>query len=282
MQTEAFFLTDPAPQGGQRFCLLHHSPLVPQRGLVLYLHPFAEEMNKTRRMAALQARALARAGFTVMQIDLWGCGDSSGDFGQATWKRWVGDVVLATAYLRQLEQAQMATDSPAPLWLWGLRSGCLLAAEAAHRLDGPCNFLFWQAPASGKGQLQQFLRLKAAAGLVNDGAKGVVTQLRQQLKAGLPVEIAGYELSSRLASGLEQSALTPPASEGLAPRVEWFELTMQTNSTLSPISVKTIDDWQHAGYRCTNHLVNGMAFWQTSEMVEVESLIDATTAALCA
>ena len=247
----------------------------------MYLHPFAEEMNKSRRMAALQARALALAGFTVLQIDLWGCGDSSGDFGQATWERWVSDVVLATAYLRLLEQQQEASDIPAPLWLWGLRSGCLLAAEAAHRLDSPCNFLFWQAPASGKGQLQQFLRLKAVAGLVNDKAKGVVSQLRQQLKTGRPVEISGYELSPRLASGLEQSTLTPPGSEGLASRLEWFEVAMQPDSELNPSAVKTMNDWRHAGYRCTSHLINGSAFWQTAEIVEVESLIDATTKALC-
>jgi len=53
-------------------------------GSVLYGHPFAEEMNKSRRMAGLQARALARAGYDVLQIDLRGCGGSSGDFGDAS------------------------------------------------------------------------------------------------------------------------------------------------------------------------------------------------------
>ena len=52
---EPFFLptTD-----GQRLCI-HHSPAGPARGAVLYLHPWAEEMNKARRVAALQSRALA-------------------------------------------------------------------------------------------------------------------------------------------------------------------------------------------------------------------------------
>jgi alpha/beta superfamily hydrolase len=42
----------------------------------------AEELNKSRHVAAAQARAFAAAGYSVLQIDLYGCGDSSGDFGE--------------------------------------------------------------------------------------------------------------------------------------------------------------------------------------------------------
>ncbi|MEP6965262.1 MAG: hydrolase 2, exosortase A system-associated, partial [Polaromonas sp.] len=119
-------------------------------------------MNKSRRMAALQARALAGAGFDVLQIDLLGCGDSSGDFGDATWQSWVSDVVQACHWLQNRSDMHDAGSTPAQLWLWGLRAGCLLAVEAARQLKRPCNFLFWQPPASGKTLLQQFLRLKVA------------------------------------------------------------------------------------------------------------------------
>ena len=77
MAFEAFFL----PAGReQRFCILHGAESgIPVRGALVYVHPFAEEMNKARRMAALQARAMAAAGYAVLQIDLYGCGDSAGD-----------------------------------------------------------------------------------------------------------------------------------------------------------------------------------------------------------
>ena len=65
---------------GNRFCLLHATDRRAV-GAVLYVHPLAEEMNKSRRMAALQARALAASGWVVLQVDLFGCGDSDGDFG---------------------------------------------------------------------------------------------------------------------------------------------------------------------------------------------------------
>ena len=52
---EAFFLPGPRPPG--RFCLLH-LPTGPVRGCVLFVPPFAEEMNKSRRMVALTAEHL--------------------------------------------------------------------------------------------------------------------------------------------------------------------------------------------------------------------------------
>ena len=49
---EVFFL----PVGdGQRFCIYHPSQTPVERGAVLYVHPFAEEMNKSRQMPLQQA-----------------------------------------------------------------------------------------------------------------------------------------------------------------------------------------------------------------------------------
>ena len=52
---------------------------VSPRAAILFLHPFAEEMHKSRRTVAQQARAFAQAGYAVMLLDLSGCGDSTGD-----------------------------------------------------------------------------------------------------------------------------------------------------------------------------------------------------------
>src|SRR5574337_1504228 len=140
---------------GRRFCILH-APAVPRRDrAILYVHPFAEEMNKSRRMAALGARSLAGSGWTVLQIDLAGCGDSEGNFADASWERWVADVAGAAAWLR------VRTGS-AP-WLWGLRAGCLVALEAVRTAAAAAGLLFWQPVLAGRQHLQQFLRLRLAA-----------------------------------------------------------------------------------------------------------------------
>ena len=286
MQPKAFFLPAELAEGGQRFCLFYPAEWGQNggatRGLVLYIHPFAEEMNKARRMAALQARALAQGGYSVLQIDLSGCGDSSGDFGDATWKSWVSDVVQGCHWLRSQSNIQSAGSDNVPLWLWGLRAGCLLAVEASGQLVEACNFLFWQPPSSGKLLLQQFLRLKLAGDMLGGQSKGVMESMRQQLAAGSPVEIAGYMLSSGLAMGLEQAALVPPASMGQARRLEWFELSTREDAGLSPVAAKTIAQWQQAGFRIGNHIAHGPAFWQTTEIEDAPALIAATTAALSA
>ena len=280
MNTEVFFL----PAGdGQRFCLYHPAVSAPgggARGQVVYVHPFAEEMNKSRRMAALQARALSAAGFDVLQIDLLGCGDSSGDSGDATWAAWVHDVTLACHWLRGRAGAQVPDAAAPPLWLWGLRSGCLVATQAARALAEPCNFLFWAPTASGKAVLQQFLRLKAAANLADGSGKAVLVGLRSDLAQGKSVEVAGYQLSSALASGLEAADLTAPAARQPAPRMEWFELSTRPDASLSPVALQTIGQWQSAGYAVGSHLARGPAFWQTSEIEDAPELVQATTQAL--
>jgi exosortase A-associated hydrolase 2 len=242
--------------------------------LIIYIHPFAEEMNKARRMAAMQARALAQAGYSVLQIDLLGCGDSSGDFCDATWQGWVGDVLQACHWLR--------SQGNAPLWLWGLRAGCLLAVDVARQLDEACNFLFWQPPSVGKPLLQQFLRLKVAGDMLGGQAKGAMEAMRQQLADGSPVEIAGYMLSSELAMGFDQAGLVPPNGTGPTPRLEWFELSTREHASLSPVSAKTIAQWQQSGCQVGSHIVQGPAFWQTSEIEDAPALVAATIAALSA
>ena len=259
----------------KRFCLLHPAQGTATRGCVAYVHPFTEEMNKSRRMASLQSRALARAGFVVLQFDLLGCGDSSGDFGDATWEAWVADVVRGCRWLRE--------RSEAPLWLWGLRAGCLLAAEAARHIGTPCNFVFWSPTVSGKTQLQQFLRLKVAADMLVGGAKGVTEGLRRQLAAGESVEIAGYMLSPGLANGMERAVLEPPVrleQVGYAGRLEWLDMSTRGDAALTPVAQKAVGQWEQAGFAVRSHMVQGPSFWQTTEIEDAPGLIAATLGAI--
>jgi uncharacterized protein len=273
VQVEAFFLGAEAGFIGQRFCLFHPPRGGSARGLVLYAHPFAEEMNKSRRMAALQSRALAGSGYGVLQIDLLGCGDSSGDFGDATWSGWIDDIVRAAGWLTR--------HAAAPLWLWGLRAGCLLAANAARQLDIACNFLFWQPPAAGKLLLQQFLRLRVAADMLSGASVGAMAALRGQLAAGASVDVAGYTLTSDMAAGLEGATLLPPATSQQGGRLEWIELSSLAEAPpLGPASQQAVGAWRDAGCSVHSQVVPGPAFWQTAEIVEAPALLAATVRAL--
>jgi exosortase A-associated hydrolase 2 len=273
---EAFFL--PADEG-QRLCIRHPPATQGARGALLYIHPFAEEMNKSRRMAALQSRALAAAGYAVLQIDLLGCGDSSGDFGDASWDAWVNDVLHAARWLRERHPG-------APLWLWGLRAGALLASQAAaHLQPGDRRLLLWQPMVSGKAALQQFLRLKAAAEMQQQGDGAQALQaLRTALAAGQAVQVAGYTVSAALAHGLEQATLGLPADPGeeAAPaQVAWLEVCSRGDAAaLLPASAGRADAWRAAGHRVDTRVVAGPAFWQTQEIEDAPALVEATLAVL--
>lgn len=261
---DVFF--QPAADGEQRLCLFH-APAGAARSKVLYLHPFAEEMNKSRRMAALACRALAEAGHAVLQIDLRGCGDSSADFGDAGWADWQADVRLGLEWLD-------AKVPEAPLWLWGLRAGALLAAADWGR---PVNHLFWQPMTSGKLALQQFLRLKLAAEMASGASKGLMEAMKTELAAGRPVDIAGYRLGSALASGLEAAKLAPTGTPG---RVEWLELSTREDAVLTPVSEQAIKSWGEAGWAVRSKIVQGPGFWATAEIELAPALIAATVEAL--
>jgi len=227
-------------------------------------------MNKSRRMANLQARALAHAGYDVLQIDLLGCGDSAGDFADASWQNWRENVLSGYRWLR--------ARSLAPLTLWGLRAGCLLAVDAAVDLPEKANFLFWQPVSSGKQHWQQFMRLKVAGELASGHNKGVGEQLRLQIAKGHSVEIAGYVVSQGLVEGLEKSDLTPRQEAG--GRVGWLELSIRGDATLAPISQKWIEQWQAAGFVVSSSIVLGPTFWKTTEIADAPELIKATLALL--
>ena len=262
------FFFQPAGHG-QRLCVYHAPAMGPARGAVVYVHPWAEEMNKSRRMAALQSRTLAAAGYAVLQIDLHGCGDSSGDFADASWQGWVDDVMRAAHWLRQRHDA--------PLCLWGLRAGALLAAQAAAQLGGTCNLLLWQPATSGKSLLQQFLRLKAAADMQQGAAKGTLDGLRNELNAGRAVDVAGYALPAALAQGLEQALLDWPASVRQA---AWLEVSTRPDANLLPASAARIEAWRAGGHAVAAQVVHGPAFWQTQEIEDAPVLIAATLAAV--
>jgi exosortase A-associated hydrolase 2 len=266
---KAFFL--PLDRG-RRLCLLHAGQHTAKpRGAILFIHPFAEEMNKSRRMAALQARALADAGWVVLQIDLFGCGDSEGEFGEADWSQWVSDVLESAAWLRK-ETGVMPS-------LWGIRTGCLLAVQAARQIEPAPKLLLWQPIIDGSHFLQQFLRLKLAGQLLASGtpSRTGTEELRARLRTGETVEISGYSISPALASGLEAARLSPLA---VPTQVAWLEIAATADAELTPAARRCVQEWQSAGSEVDARTIEGPAFWQTLEIAECPKLLDATSAVL--
>jgi exosortase A-associated hydrolase 2 len=260
---EAFFLD---AGRGSRFCLFY--PARSPKRSILYIHPFLEEMNKSRRMAALQSRAFAGAGFPVLQIDLLGCGDSSGDFGEATWEAWLEDVAFAARWLQRRVEGS--------IYLWGLRLGATLAVEYVHREPSQvAGLLLWHPVTSGETYLRQILRLQvASASLAGSGAR-TIEELRRNLERGEPIEIGGYELNPALALSIDRVRLADRAPQGGA--VRWWEMVSSADKAIAPASQQVVDTWVRRGVDLVLQKTAGDNFWSTQDIIECSALISATT-----
>ena len=282
--------------GSGRFCFFHAAGgSGGARGCILAVHAFAEEMNKTRAAAAEGARALAAAGFAVLQVDLAGCGDSAGEFEDATWAAWLSDLEAAWSWLE--------TRCTGPRWLWGMRLGALLADQfATVAVPRPDGLLLWQPVVNGAQHLGQFLRLKTVNTMLREPAPAgpadesrPVARVAQQspradLAAGRSIEVAGYRLTPSLADSIEAARLgatvgapvggTGTESAWTPPRVRWFEVSSQPEPTLSPVATKVVERWRGAGSDVTVTHVAGTAFWQTQEVERCPALVAATVEAL--
>jgi len=259
---QVFFL--PAAEG-ERLCIFHPAQGTTPRGRVLYLPPFAEEMNASRRMAAATARAMAADGWAVLQADLLGCGDSSGMLQDATWKAWVQDGVAAARWLE--------AKAKGPLWLWGLRSGALLAAHVAEQLSEPAHLLLWQGAANGQALLQPWLRLATVAQMM--GHANGQRSATQRLAEGETVHLGGYPLTPALAEGMGRAHLHPP-SHGAAGRLVWLEV----GDVPTPASARAVQPFEAAGWQVRTQALPGMPFWQVVSGEMAPALIEASVQAL--
>lgn len=257
---------EPAP-GGPRFVLTHRPLRVPERGTVILAPPFAEEMNKCRRMFAQTARALSADGWRVVQIDLYGCGDSAGDFGTAAWRHWVAD----------LERAIGTHHAAGELWLWGVRAGAVLLSPLLEAQPW-ANLLLWQPAHDGAVVLNQFLRLRASAALLDGNGSVDRKHLRQQLARGESVEVAGYLLAPLLANPLADARLALPAH--FKGRVLWFDVANDAAESVSAATRRMVETWRAAGHAVEFETVVGPQFWQTVEIAEAPALIERTRGAL--
>jgi exosortase A-associated hydrolase 2 len=261
---EAFFL----PRGVHSlFCLLFSPPEgVPAAGAIVHVPAFAEEMNKSRRAVANAARAMAERGRQVLLFDLHGTGDSSGDFGAASWSGWLDDLSAAVDWLRE--------RTPRPPALWGLRTGCLLINDALAQIESS-QLIFWQPALSGEAAITQFLRLRTF-GAIGDAErpKESTRSLLEALQEGSAVEVAGYTLGPTLALPFQQTRLGGPHYAGK--RIAWFEVSAIEPPDLSPASKSRIEALATAGAQVDAKAVAGVPFWMAQEIDEGAALVAAT------
>ena len=254
---------------GNLFALYHH-PADPAgcRGGVLYVHPFANEMNYTRRAAALLARALAGRGWGVLQVDLFGCGDSDGDFRDASWEIWLDDLTTAFGWLQERVGGRVG--------LVGIRLGGLLALDFASRARRIIDrVLLWHPVENGQQMMTDFLRLRILSDAIGERVGEPVTtqELRQKIYSGEPVEVLGYEIMPHLGQAIEEIQIEP-LGLAVATPIRWVEVVSGAGDPGRPLAHTTVNAWQAAGREAALHLVAGRPFWSSPRIQDSRDTTD--------
>lgn len=266
-QPRPFFL---ASSLGRIFCI-YHAPVgdVKPWGNILIVPAFNEEMNRCRSMVTIQAQALAHQGLGTLVIDLYGTGESDGEYGDALWDTWLEDIRSAKAWLDGQPGGCLA--------LLGIRLGFPLAVCAVRDDFKPRALVAWQAVVDGKNYFTQFMRMKIAANMDRtDIPKETTGGMRAQLAAGSSIEIAGYEISPELGMTLDKLKLAEmlPADTS---KVAWFEKAAGAENTLSPASEKIIEGWKESGRAIEAGLFDGPAFWALHDRFLAPDLVTKTS-----
>jgi exosortase A-associated hydrolase 2 len=237
---------------GDLFCVYYPSAeSMPDRGDILYVPPFASEMLYSRNFISRMSRQFASLGFGVLSVDLYGSGDSAGDFGEARWEIWKEDLATGVRWLQELGRERIT--------LWGLRMGCLLALDFAAQAQGNYESLFlWQPILSGQSGMDEFVQMHFAG---DDRIErcGTLKQ-RQGLAAGEIVEIGGYALAAELIRAIDKLEIAPLGKLMKAP-IHWMETTPKAEQQLDPNSLRVISHWTKSGIRVHVHKAIAGPFW---------------------
>jgi len=266
-----FFLPGPA---GDLFAM-YYPPAGPDAdGIsVLYVHPFAGEMLASRNMIATLARRLSCAGVGVLTVDLFGCGDSSGDFSKARWDIWREDLSASVRWLREQGRERIC--------LWGLRLGALLAIDfAAHSHDTYDKILLWQPVVRADLMLDQFFRMNLVP---ENGNQKMATRianqdLRRSLVAGEIVEADGYPVPSELISAMDRLSIAPLGGVITAP-IHWLEVVKRSEQPFHADNLHVVEEWTGKGVQVTLSKVLAAPFWLFPYSTESGELADSVITA---
>ena len=205
-------------------------------------------------------------------FDYSSTGDSSGAFSEARWDHWIADGCAAIEWLHK--------KTNKPIALVGLRLGGLLALECARkiRLEIP-QIVLWQPATSGKTLFTQFLRIRLAASLAENGEKETTKDLMERLSNGEILEVAGYGIAPALADAINTIAIADLAP-AKSTRIHWYEMTTGDSDDLMPPSQKTVAAWLDGGVNVATSVITGEQFWATQEIATAPPLIETTRDAL--
>ena len=106
--------------------------------LVIFIHGFTSSKDRPHNIASCEA--MREAGFATLRVDMYGHGESGGEFRKHTLYKWISNILAVMDYARGLD---FVTD----IYLSGHSQGGLAAALAAGMAPDRVKGLILRAPA---------------------------------------------------------------------------------------------------------------------------------------
>ncbi len=239
---------------------------------VIFVPPFAEEMNRSKRMYVLCARLLADSGIHAICFDYSGTGDSSGEWGEFSYSDWVGDLNDVYQYYSKAGKS---------ISFVALRFGALVLTDAIADYDlNAARCVFWDPIENGEMLTRQLIRMKIAAAMADTSKKLTTQEIKDSIKNNGHLESGGYHISESLLDSINSKKITNSMASLLArTHIDWMTLGrykdaenkwLANSFTASELDVSDLQD------KLTMHPVNDVKFWMQQEVTISPALLRAT------
>lgn len=258
---------------------------------IIVVPPFAEEMNRSRRLLSVLSKSIANENKRLVLPDLYGTGDSSGCFSDAGWDIWINDIIAVTEHVARMPHSTIS--------FLALRAGCLLLDEVVKKLTITIDRLCLVAPVyKGRQVIHSMLRSRVAADRFAGRIAVSSDQLWLQLEQGYCVESSGYLIPPDIALPmrdrvLDMAEITSSVSRGILIELHDrpIQLEHQISSNRESVPIKKFPDYDSNGTMIDNSLdvssilpsqwnrksIRCKPFWQLHEYEpssqEIENLI---------
>lgn len=246
--------------GGANFLLAYGT--ADSTHAIVFVPPFAEEMNKCRHLISATMRQLSAAGYSCFLLDNYGTGDSEGDLDNAAMALWRDD-------LHQL-LGTITAQGYCSVSFVAIRFGTLQLFDLLNHYTLPVpvkRVVLWQPIFDMAKFWQQFVRIKVAEAMAS-GNKLSQKQVEQQLQNGENIEIAGYPISPAFFHSLWTAKLNYPQ------QLQHCHLCWLETSQLETIAMPVEKMRQQLTAQCqlTFHQLKDEPYWQTAELASANQL----------
>ena len=257
--------------------LAHYIPSQPivtakgGHGAVILVPPFAEEMNRSRRMYVLCARLLANNGIHAVIFDFSGTGDSSGEWGQFCYSDWMGDIKHVYTHCSSF------ADNVSFI---ALRFGALILSDVVSQSDIDVDrCIFWDPIENGEILIRQLIRIKIAAAMADESKKLTTKEILDDIESMGYLESGGYKISKSLIDDINSKRLSD-LIESVLDNIEldWMQLGKhsETKKQWLPNSIFEKNLSQDQCNKIVMHPVNDVKFWMQQEVTIAPELLRET------